>query len=83
MNVKVFREDTNTPLPKYGKAGDACMDVYAKSIEFDYAKDKVIVHTGLHFELPEDYDMELRPRSSNTKTDWYIPNSPGTLDSKI
>lgn len=78
MNVKVFREDTNTPLPKYGKAGDACMDIYAKSIETK--DDKVVVHTGLHFELPEGYDMELRPRSSNTKTDWYIPNSPGTLD---
>jgi dUTPase len=24
--------------------------------------------------------MELRPRSSNTKTDFYMPNSPGTLD---
>ena len=25
--------------------------------------------------------MELRPRSSNTKTDVYLPNSVGTLDS--
>ena len=25
--------------------------------------------------------MDLRPRSSNTKTDVYIPNAPGTLDS--
>lgn len=78
MEVKVWKENSNIILPKYGKEGDACMDIYAASIEFK--DDKVVVHTGLHFELPEGYDMELRPRSSNTKTEWYIPNSPGTLD---
>ena len=80
VNVKVWREDKSIPLPKYGKEGDACCDVYAKSIEYDKDKDRFIVHTGLHFALPEEYEMELRPRSSNTKTDVYMPNNPGTLD---
>lgn len=79
--VKIWREDTNVPLPTYGKDGDACCDIYAKSIEYDKEKDRYIVHTGLHFALPENYEMELRPRSSNTKTEYYIPNAPGTLDS--
>lgn len=78
--VKVWREDKSIPLPKYGKEGDACCDVYAKSIEYDSDRDRYVIHTGLHFALPEDYEMELRPRSSNTKTDEYIPNSPCTLD---
>lgn len=80
IEVKVWREDNSVPLPTYGKAGDACMDVYAKSIDYDIDKDRYVIHTGLHFELPENYEMELRPRSSNTKTDYYIPNSPMTLD---
>ena len=80
VKVKVFREDTGIPLPVYGKYGDACCDVYAKSIEYDADKDRFIVHTGLHFALPDNYEMELRPRSSNTKTDVYIPNNPGTID---
>lgn len=80
VSVKVFREDTGIPLPTYGKEGDACCDVYAKSIEYDADKDRFIIHTGLHFALPDEYEMELRPRSSNTKTDFYMPNSPGTLD---
>lgn len=80
VNVKVFREDTSIPLPVYGKYGDACCDVYAKSIEYDADKDRFIVHTGLHFALPNNYEMELRPRSSNTKTEVYIPNNPGTID---
>jgi dUTP pyrophosphatase len=80
VSVKVWREDKSVPLPTYGKEGDACCDVYAKSIEYDADKDRFIIHTGLHFALPDEYEMELRPRSSNTKTDYYLPNSPGTLD---
>lgn len=80
VSVKVWREDKSVPLPTYGIEGDACCDVYAKSIEYDADKDRFIIHTGLHFALPDEYEMELRPRSSNTKTDFYMPNSPGTLD---
>lgn len=80
VKVKVWREDKSVPLPTYGKEGDACCDVYAKNIEYDADKARFIIHTGLHFALPDEYEMELRPRSSNTKTDYYLPNSPGTLD---
>lgn len=80
VSVKVWREDKSVPLPTYGREGDACCDVYAKSIEYDADKDRFIIHTGLHFALPDEYEMELRPRSSNTKTDVYMPNTPGTLD---
>ena len=77
--VKVWREDETVKLPTYAKHGDACMDVYVHSIEY---KDdgRVIYHTGLHFALPEDYEMEIRPRSSNTKTLAIMQNAPGTLD---
>lgn len=80
VKVKVWRENENIPLPKYGKEGDACCDVYASSIKFDYEKDAWVIHTGLHFALPDEYEMQIRPRSSNTKTDCYLPNSIGTLD---
>lgn len=81
VSVKVWREDKSVPLPTYGREGDACCDVYAKSIEYDSDRDRFIIHTGLHFALPDEYEMEIRPRSSNTKTDVYLPNSVGTLDS--
>lgn len=79
VKVKVWREDDTVKLPTYGKDGDACMDVYVHSVEF---KDdgRVIYHTGLHFALPEDYEMEIRPRSSMTKTIAIMQNAPGTLD---
>ena len=77
--VKVWREDNTVKLPTYSKEGDACMDVYVHRVEF---KDdgRVVYHTGLHFALPEDYEMEIRPRSSNTKTLAIMQNAPGTLD---
>ena len=78
-HVKVWREDETVKLPTYAKQGDACMDVYVHRIEY---KDdgRVVYHTGLHFSLPEDYEMEIRPRSSNTKTLAVMQNAPGTLD---
>lgn len=77
--VKVWREDDTVKLPTYSKEGDACMDVYVHRVEF---KDdgRVVYHTGLHFALPKDYEMIIRPRSSNTKTTLVMQNSPGTLD---
>lgn len=79
--VKVYRESKDIKLPSYAKEGDACMDVVATSIEWDGNRNRFICHTGLHFELPEDYEMELRPRSSNTKFRVIMANAPGTLDS--
>lgn len=78
VGIKVYREDETVKLPTYSKRGDACMDVYVHSIE--EKDDRIVYHTGLHFKLPEDYEMEIRPRSSNTKTMAIMQNSPGTLD---
>lgn len=72
-------------LPTYGKEGDACMDVYPILCEHDVDKDRFIYHTGLAFNIGVDAngepnEMSLRPRSNLTKSDFYIPNSPCTLD---
>lgn len=80
--VKCWRENKNIPLPTYAHNGDACCDLYAQSIEYDTDKDRYIVHTGLHIALDEDYECELRPRSSLAKTEYYIINSPGTIDAE-
>ena len=80
IEVKVYREDKSVPLPAYGKDGDCCMDIVAKSIDYVLNKARRIVRSGHHFWIPQNYEMEIRPRSSNTKYDVYIPNTPMTLD---
>lgn len=72
-------------LPTYGKEGDACMDIYPIFYEYDVDKDRFIYHTGLAFNIGDDAngepnEMSLRPRSNLTKSDFYMPNAPGTLD---
>lgn len=79
VKVKVWREHETVKLPTYAKNGDACMDVYVHSIE-EKGDGRIIYHTGLHFRLPADYEMIIRPRSSMTKTFAVMQNSPGTLD---
>ena len=90
----VGKETINPILPVYGKSNDACMDIYPIYMEQDDKKDRLIYHTGLVFQLPigaaPNYangkieqtatEMEIRPRSNLTKSNWYIPNAPGTLD---
>lgn len=80
ISVKCWRENKNIPLPTYAHNGDACCDLYAQTIEYNNEKDRYIVHTGLHIALDEDYECELRPRSSLAKTEYYIVNTPGTID---
>ena len=84
-NVLTVGSDTIEPiLPMYGKEGDACMDIFPIYCEYDSQRDRWIYHTGLAFAIGKEEDMvnemELRPRSNLTKSDFYIPNSPGTLD---
>ena len=90
----VVGTDTIEPkLPTYGKEGDACMDIYPIYSEYDGERDRWIYHTGLAFAIGNDSgyntilekselpnEMELRPRSNLTKSDFYVPNAPGTLD---
>lgn len=78
--VKCWRENKDIPLPTYAHDGDACCDLYAQSIEYDAKKDRYIVHTGLHMALDKDYECEVKPRSSLTKTEYYIANMPGCID---
>lgn len=58
------------------------MDVTCTSYEYDKEHDCFIYHTGLAFEVPKGYVMFIFPRSSNYKTDYYLADSVGVLDSK-
>nr|DAG74789.1 MAG TPA: deoxyuridine 5'-triphosphate nucleotidohydrolase [Caudoviricetes sp.] len=75
--VKIWLEE-GAKMPKYAHEDDACMDLFVKNIELDSGR--IIYHTGVHIALPEDYEMEIRPRSSITKTKSVIQNAPGTVD---
>lgn len=84
LKLQVGVDTIEPKLPIYGKEGDACMDVYPIYYEYDAKRDRYIYHTGLAFAIGGSKnvpnEMEIRPRSNLTKSDFYMPNSPGTLD---
>lgn len=81
MKVKIKKLTENAVIPSYAKDGDMGMDITTTSVEHDASIDCWIYHTGLAFEVPKGYGMLLFPRSSNRKTDCYLANSVGILDS--
>lgn len=81
MEVKIKKIAPDAVIPTYAKDGDMCMDITAAACEFDDDNKCWVYHTGLAFQLPSGHGMLIFPRSSNRKTNCYLPNSVGVLDS--
>lgn len=82
MKVKVKKLNEDAQLPKYATGGSAGFDLVAiEDVTIPYGQTG-LVKTGLSFEIPEGYEMQVRPRSGNSlKTKLRVANSPGTIDS--
>ena len=79
MVVKIKKLVENAVIPAYSKKGDAGLDLTAVSVSFE--KNYVSYKTGLAVEIPEGFVGLLFPRSSNSKTDLYLTNHVGVVDS--
>ena len=83
-NVKVsIVNRSSAPLPQYATEGAAGMDIRASlSAPLTLAPGaRALVPTGLSVELPEGFEMQLRPRSGLAlKHGITLLNSPGTID---
>jgi dUTP pyrophosphatase len=84
IKVKVAKHAKGLPLPAYMSEGSAGADVRA-AIESEITimpGETALVATGLHFEIPVGYELQVRPRSGLALNHGItLPNSPGTLDS--
>lgn len=73
--VRVKRVHPNATLPTYGSEGAACFDLYIADGEWP------LYTTGLAFELPPGYYMEIHVRSSvGIKRDVRLANGTGIVD---
>jgi len=90
--LKLLREDWADPdiaLPGYETAGAAGADLRANLKPEDRETGleikplhRLIVPTGLRVEIPEGFEMQIRPRSGLAlKHGLSLPNTPGTIDS--
>lgn len=82
MKIKVFNSSANE-LPQYATPQSAGLDLRAniqQSIVLNPGQ-RIIVPTGLHFQLPVGYEAQIRPRSGLAiKHGITCLNSPGTID---
>ncbi|MCR8724012.1 dUTP diphosphatase [Frigidibacter sp. ROC022] len=90
--VRLLREDWADPevaLPAYATPGAAGADLRANLPAEQRATGltlapmaRVVVPTGFCIEIPEGFEMQIRPRSGLAlKHGLTLPNSPGTIDS--
>ena len=82
LRVKIKKLSENAIIPQYQTNGAAGFDFHAiEDMEIDPRK-TALVKTGLSMEIPEGYELQVRPRSGmSLKTKMRVANSPGTIDS--
>ena len=82
MKVKIINNSKHN-LPHYSTKGSAGMDLRANTNEAIslLPQEKILVKTGLHLEIPQGYEAQVRPRSGLAlKNGITVLNSPGTID---
>jgi dUTP pyrophosphatase len=81
MQIRVKRLHPDAVIPKYVHIGDSGFDLYAIEDVIVEPGQTVKVRTGLSFEIPDGYELQIRPRSGvSAKTKLRVSNTPGTVD---
>ncbi|ETK27997.1 deoxyuridine 5'-triphosphate nucleotidohydrolase [Paenibacillus larvae] len=82
MEIKIKKLHPDAVIPEYATAGAAGFDLVALEDVIIEPGDIEPVRTGLAFEIPVGYELQIRPRSGvSLKTELRQPNSVGTIDS--
>lgn len=80
ISIKIKKLNPNAAIPSFTKPGDGAQDVVAVSCKYNPKYDRFEYGLGFATEIPTGYRARLVPRSSNTKTDAYLPNHVGLVD---
>lgn len=70
----------STPDLRYAHYGDSALDLYSRSEILVWPFQTVMIPTGIYLDIPEGYEVQVRPRSSMSKAGW-IQNI-GTVDNR-
>lgn len=82
MKVKVKKLHPDAVIPTYAKPGDSGFDFVSIQDVCIFPGQTVMVETGIAVEIPEGFELQVRPRSGMSfKTPLRVSNSPGTVDS--
>lgn len=86
-DIKVVKEYEDSQLPTKAHQTDACWDLYLHSVEsvIEYLEDGqpsqvYTCDTGVRLGLPRGTHVRVYPRSSISKTPFFLANSVGIID---
>ena len=83
MEIKIVNTSDN-PIPEYATEGSSGLDLRAwlRGPVNLHPMERKMIPTGLFLEIPEGYEVQVRPRSGMAiKHGITCLNSPGTVDS--
>ena len=82
FQINIINRSRN-PLPEYATTGSSGMDIRAELDEpvTLQSLERTLIPTGIFVELPEGYEIQVRPRSGlAVKQGLTCLNTPGTID---
>ena len=84
LEIKIKTINSDIQIPSYESSSSAGLDLRAYIPEGNIhlnSKDTLLIRTGLCLEIPEGYEVQIRPRSGLAlKNGISVLNSPGTID---
>jgi len=82
LSLKVKKLVEDAIIPTYATEGSAGFDLYSTDEFIINPSERFLVSTGIAFDIPSDYEIQIRPRSGlASKFGITVLNSPGTIDS--
>jgi dUTP pyrophosphatase len=81
IDLSYKKTKENAVDPKYAYISDSGFDLYSTEDIWIHSLDRQLVSTGLHFDIPEGYEIQVRSKSGLAlKQGLMVLNSPGTVD---
>ena len=84
IEIKIKSINNDIVIPSYETSSSAGLDLRAYLPDGDVElgpKEIKLIGTGLHFEIPDGFEVQIRPRSGLAfKNGISVLNSPGTID---
>jgi dUTP pyrophosphatase len=82
IDLKIKKLNELAKIPAYQTEESAGFDLHSTEEVEIRPMQRVLVHTGLSFEIPKGYEVQIRPRSGLAfKQGVTVLNTPGTIDS--
>lgn len=81
INLKIKLTHPDAKVPTYATSGSGCFDIYAVDSGMVFPNSSLTMETGVAFEVPEGYVLEIYSRSGHGfKSDIRLANCVGIID---